>query len=443
MFGALAVATAPATTVLVLKENRSEGPVTELTSGLLVLNNLAAIGVFELLFVVVHATRGAEVSIAAEYFDLLLDLGITAALGIGAGLAVGFFCGLLPSSRWLVLLTAVIAPLMAVCEILYVPYLLTFLAKGTILASASDLGDQITETLDKLTGLLCIVFFVIHGAAMDLSKLWAAGAVGMAYIALRSTGKYLGVFFTADPHRDGPQVKRWLGASLLSQAGAAIALSAIAVERDPELGKDLQDIILGTVVFFEIVGPILVRTSVLCAGEVPLADAILHTSNSPLDQLRSMGFRLAQSFGINPIRGNSADKLDISRVARRNVKPLLASALFDEVIDHIEHSHDNTYPVVNDEKELIGIIRYPDLRDVLFDPSMKTLVTAEDLAVPAWKILKQDETLGDAWRLLKDGRDDCVPVVSIAESPQYVGVVRRPDLLRLLSHNVGQDNGDD
>ena len=439
LFGALALATAPATTVLVLKENRSEGPVTEFSSGLLVLNNLAAIVIFELLFVLVHWTRGAEVSVGAEYLDLTRDLVIAASLGIGAGLAVSFFCGLLHSSRWLLLLTAVIAPLMAVCEILHIPFLLTFLAMGTTLATASDIADDISEALDKLTGLLCVVFFVIHGAAMDLDKLWAAGAVGIAYIALRSAGKYFGVFFTADAHRDGPQVKRWLGSTLFSQAGAAIALSAIAVERDAVLGNELQDIILGTVVFFEIVGPIMVRTSVLRAGEVPVADAILHTTSTSMDQLRSMTFRIAEALGFNPVRNNAAEQLGVSRVTRRNVKPILAGALFNDVLDHIEHSHDNTYPVVNDDQELIGIIRYPDVRDVLFDPAMKMLVTAEDLAVPAWKVLKQDEVLEDAWRLLKDGRDDCVPVVSTGEVQQYVGVVRRRDLLRLLSHSESNE----
>jgi len=442
LFGALALATAPATTVLVLKESRSEGPITEFASGLLVLNNLAAIVIFELLFVLVHASRGGDVSVVGEYFELTRDLGVAALLGIGAGLALSFFCGLLPSTRWLVLLTAVIAPLMAFCELLNVPYLLTFLAMGTTLASASDLADDISQALDKLTGLLCVVFFAIRGADINLSLLWAAGSVGIAYIALRSAGKYFGIYFSADAHRDGPQVKQWLGSAMLSQAGAALALAAIAVERDEQLGRQLEHIILGTVVFFEIVGPILVRTAVLSAGEVPVADTILHTVNSPTDQLRTMAFRIMQSVGIHPVRRNSADQLDVARVMRRNVRPLVAAALFNEVIDHIEHSHDNTYPVVNSEKELIGIIRYPDIRDVLFDPAMKTLVTAEDLAVPAWKILKQDETLGDAWRLLKDGRDDCVPVVASAESQQYVGVVRRRDMLRLLSHKAGQEQSE-
>ena len=443
LFGALALATAPATTVLVLKENRSEGPLTEFTTGLVALNNLASIIVFELLFVLVHATRGADISIAAEFLELTRDLAIAVLLGMVAGLVVSFFCGILTPSRWLVLLSAVIAPLMAVCELLHVPYLLTFLTMGITVASTSEVASHISEALDKLTGLLCVVFFVIHGAAMDLSKLWAAGVVGAAYITLRCIGKYFGIYFTADAHRDGPQVKSWLGAALLSQAGAAIALSAIAADRDEALGEQLQNIILGTVVFFEIVGPIMVRIAILRGGEVPVADAIFHTTSSPLEQVRSMAFRVMQSLGVNPLQGSPADQLDVNRVMRRNVKPLLASAHFDEVLDHIEHSHDNTYPVVTDTNELIGIIRYPDVRDVIFDPAAKELVDAQDLSVPAKQVLRQNDTLGEAWRLLKHGRNDCVPVVTMAAPHQYVGVVRRRDLLRLLSLDVSNEPSDD
>jgi predicted transcriptional regulator len=115
---------------------------------------------------------------------------------------------------------------------------------------------------------------------------------------------------------------------------------------------------------------------------------------------------------------------------------------FDEVLDHFEHSHDNTYPIVTDTNELIGIIRYLDVRDVIFEPTAKMLVTAADLAVPVKKVLKQTESLAEAWRMLKDGRDDCVPVVTSEVPHQYVGVVRRRDLLRLLSHDAVREQAD-
>lgn len=438
LFGALALATAPATTVLVLKDSRSEGPLTEFTTGLLALNNLASVVIFEMLFVFVNSDP--RTSMGAEYVELSLDLTIATLLGMLAGLVVSFFCGILPQTRWLVLLTAVVAPLMGLCELLQVPYLLTFLAMGATVASTSDVAGDVSEVLDRLTDLLCVVFFVIHGAAMDVGKLWSAGVVGVAYITFRSCGKYLGVFLAANAHRDGPQVKRWLGAALLSQAGAAIALSAIAADRNEAIGEQLQSIILGTVVFFEIAGPIMVRTAILRAGEVPIAAAIMHTSSTPLDQLRIMAFRVMQSFGINPLKRGSADRLEVIKVTRRNVKPLLASALFEEVLDYIEHSHENVYPVVTDANELVGIIRYPDVRDVLFDPTLKMLVTAEDLSVPVRRVLKQSESVEEAWRLLSKSPDDCLPVVTSAVPYQYVGIVRQRDLLRLLSHDGKRDN---
>jgi|TARA_B100000809_G_scaffold154175_1_gene151563 Kef-type K+ transport system membrane component KefB len=159
LLGALALATAPATTVLVLKENHSEGPLTEFTTGLVVLNNLASIIIFELLFVLVHATRGANISILAEYAELTRGLAVATLLGMVSGTAISFFCGMVSPTRWLVLLTAVIAPLMAVCELMQVPYLLTFLTMGATVASTSDVADEISEALDNLTGLLCVVFF--------------------------------------------------------------------------------------------------------------------------------------------------------------------------------------------------------------------------------------------------------------------------------------------
>jgi len=156
-----------------------------------------------------------------------------------------------------------------------------------------------------------------------------------------------------------------------------------------------------------------------------------------------MTFRIMQSFGINPLQSAPADQLDVNRVTKRNVKPVLANALFDEVLDHIENSHDNTYPVVTNSNELIGIIRYLDVRDIIFEPTARQLVTAEDLAVPVKKVLKQNETLGEAWHLLKGGQDDCVPVVTTETPHQYVGVVRRRDLLRLLSLDVSRERAND
>ena len=119
------------------------------------------------------------------------------------------------------------------------------------------------------------------------------------------------------------------------------------------------------------------------AGEVPLAQAIYHTTDTP-------------------------------------------------VIHYIEHSHDNTYPVVDENSTLIGVIRYPSLSSALFDRNVGSLVRAEDLAMPIDALLHPDDPASCALDLLNKDIDDCIPVVSREMPHKLLGVVRKNDMVHLL-----------
>jgi Kef-type K+ transport system membrane component KefB len=137
MFGALALATAPATTILVLKENDSEGPVTEYATALVALNNLAAILLFEILLIAVHSTGGTlSTSVGRELWFLARDIVGSVLLGVGAGLVISYGCGLTAKSSWLVLLLAIATLTLGANEALGTNYLLTFLAMGATVANA-------------------------------------------------------------------------------------------------------------------------------------------------------------------------------------------------------------------------------------------------------------------------------------------------------------------
>ncbi|MDH3719152.1 MAG: cation:proton antiporter, partial [Planctomycetota bacterium] len=243
LFGALALATAPATTILVLKENESEGPITAYATAMVALNNLAAVVLFEILYRTIHFYEGrGETDVLQEFGQFAIDLAGSTAMGFTMGLLTSYACGIFSQGRWLVMFVAAATLLLGLCGLWNVPYLLAFLAMGATVANASDRASNVVVELDRITGLLCVIFFVIHGAELDVHALYVSGAVGMAYIVLRSLGKYFGAYFAADAHHDGPQVKQWLGATLLAQAGAAIALSAIAAEGLGETGRQLQSI---------------------------------------------------------------------------------------------------------------------------------------------------------------------------------------------------------
>ena len=431
IFGALALATAPATTVLVLKESESEGPLTEAAEGLVILNNLGSIIVFELVFLVITLVGGEfPGSLLVGLKSFLTSVPASLALGVATGLVVSLGCSLLSNTRWLVLLVAANTFLLGLAEVLETNYMLGYLAMGLTVANSSDDARAINSNIDRLTGFLCVIFFVIHGAELDLNAFLQAGVLGVAYILFRVLGKYVGVFTAATFSHEPPAIRSWLGTTLLAQAGAAIALASVTAQRDPRLGEIIQPLILGTVVVFEIVGPLLIRLSILRAGEVPLARAVHHTSSTPLDEIMKLVTRILVAFGKDPRHRREPTELKVSDLVRKNVSGVDQSASFRDVISLIEHSHDNTYAVTNDENALVGIIRYDELSRVMFDQSVADLVRADDLCSPAlWKLFLGDSA-ETAVKYFRISNHDCIPVLSGEDQPRYVGVLRRRDLMQ-------------
>lgn len=438
LLGCLAVATAPATTILVLKEFRSEGPVTESTGFLVAMNNFACIVMFEFGFLIVQFMQAKlDVPLGTEVVVVCWDLSCSIVLGCVGGLIISYGCGFLASKRWLVLLVATATFLLGVNESLNIPYMVTFFVMGVTVANTSDSKGKIVDELDHLSGLLAVLFFAVHGTELNLTAFLAAGTLGVIYIFTRLIGKWLGVYLAARATKQPLEVRQWAGSCLFAQAGAAIALSTIAVNRDPELGP-IQDIILGSVVVFEIIGPLFIRKSLLEAGEIPLAQAIHHTSRTPREQLRSVVDRFRDALrgsGGNSGHAQAANK-EGGKVKVRNLirktKGIHQSASFDTVIDHIEHSHDNTYPVVDDRMTVVGVIRYPLLSDVMFDNTASQLVRAEDLVSENSAMLYPDEPASRAFELFQAETDDCIPVVAREEPHDLIGVVRRSDVMHAL-----------
>ncbi|MEO8497325.1 MAG: cation:proton antiporter, partial [Planctomycetota bacterium] len=319
LLGCLAIATAPATTILVLKEFRSEGPVTESTGFLVAMNNFACIVIFELAFLAVRLVQGKlEVDIGIQLFDLLQDIAGSMLLGVVGGLIVSYGCGLMKLKRWLVLLVATTTFLLGVCVNADIPYMLTFLVMGVTVANTSDMTGKIVGELDHLSGLLAVLFFAAHGTELDVQAFIAVGKLGAVYISFRLAGKWLGVYGAARATRQPLEVRHWLGSCLFAQAGAAIALATIAVHRDPELGKPIQDIILGSVVVFEIIGPLFIRQSLLRAGEVPLAQALRHSSSTPLEQVRSVTDRFRTSLSKSTPNASTTSKTTVKDLLRKS-----------------------------------------------------------------------------------------------------------------------------
>ncbi len=433
VLGTLALATAPATTILVLRETQSEGPVTKSIGVLVTLNNVVAVVAFELAIVFIHLMQDKlNVPWYTSVWQQAVDLIASVLLGVGGGLVLSYGCAMLGQRRWLVLLVSASMLLLGLSETLEVPYMLTFIVLGMTVVNSSDATPKMGQELDKVGGLLTVVFFAVHGAELKVDQVAVAGVVGLMYLLLRCFGKVVGVSVAARWTHQTPAVSTWVGPSLLAQAGAAISLAAtIDPVADPELGSQVLTVILGTVVVFEIIGPLLVRQAVLRSGEMPLANTIHHTSLSSLDAILGVFRRFFAAFGWEPKKRDAAG-LKVSDLMRRNVDGIPQSADFDEVVHFIEHSHDNTYPVLDADGCVVGLIRYRLMSEAFFDPTIDTLVRAEDLTTPAGGMLHPDDPVGEAVELFRILPDDCIPVVTRDEPQRFTGVIRRSDLTNFL-----------
>lgn len=428
LLGIMAIATAPATTVLVLEEAQAQGPVTDLCGGLVALNNLVCIVLFELAFMGIQAygAGGSGPSLVPQVGGLLGTLGVAILLGIAAGFVVSFFAGLVAGKRLIVFLIGAIAITLGVSEMFHLPYLLVFLAMGITVANASPDMKPLTKELAQITTLLCVLFFVLHGTHLDVSAFVSAGVIGLLYIVTRMFGKYVGTWYVTRRHGEPADVRSWLGLTLMSQAGVAIALSASLVDSGYVHGREIQAIILGSVVFFEIVGPLLIRHAVYQAGEMPLAQAIHHTATTPSEQLDRMWNRLLVSLGRVPASPN----VSVAKLIKKNSRGIPETANFNEVIDYIEHSHDSAFPVVGDAGTLVGVIRYDAISGTIFDPDSSSLVRADDLAEPIGYTIRPTDRVEAAVSLFNQVTDDCV--IATSDDGKLAGIIRRSDVMNVM-----------
>ena len=320
MLGCLAMATAPATTVLVLKELRSEGPVTESAQALVAINNLTTIIAFELIMLLLmsfgnQGTGGFQAQLRSFAW---VFIGSTL-LGATLGLALSFSAGFLSAGNWLTVLLAAAMIGLGLCGLFPMSYMLTFLLAGFVFANSAQNNEQDLAESEKITSLLCVAFFAIHGAELRLDQFLQLGLLGSAYIVLRVVGKYLGIHLGARWSHESPEVRTWLGAAMLSQAGAAIALSAVAVTRNRDMFQPVQTVILGSVIVFEILGPLLIRAAVVNSGEVPIAHVARHSSLSFVDQLRTMWWKIKSSLGDDPLPMIAAQDMTVGSLTRTRV----------------------------------------------------------------------------------------------------------------------------
>ena len=279
VLGAIASATAPAATLMVVRQFKASGPVTDILLPVVALDDAVGLICFAIAMGVAKATMGGSIDPVSIIVNPLIEICVSLLLGGLLGYLLTQIERIYHSNtnRMILVVSAVIlAVALSMLEInigsvqISFSALLVCMMMGTVFCNTCPLAEDLMEKCEKWTAPLYCIFFVLSGAELRLTIFAdiAMVAVGVVYIIFRSAGKYLGAGVSAKAMKCDPNVVKYLGITLLPQAGVALGMSLTASEQLGSVGTTIRSITLFSVLVYELVGPTLTKKALTAAGDI-------------------------------------------------------------------------------------------------------------------------------------------------------------------------------
>ncbi len=277
--GAIASATAPAATLMVVRQYKAKGPVTDLLLPIVALDDAVGLIVFAVSIGIAQAMEGGELNVISVFVNPLVEIVCSLILGTLMGVLLTeleklFFSNSnrLSLSIAFVIMTIALSSMhfsLGEVEISF-SSLLVCMMLGTVFCNMSAFSADIMGRADKWTSPLFATFFVVSGAGLELSvfRYPSIILIGVLYILVRCLGKYVGALFSSTAVGCSKTVQKYLGITLFPQAGVALGMVVSAQILGEESGSLIRNIILFSVLVYELVGPMLTRMALTKAGEI-------------------------------------------------------------------------------------------------------------------------------------------------------------------------------
>ncbi len=283
ILGAIASATAPAATLMVVKQYKAKGPVTDILLPVVALDDAVGLLLFAMSFGVAKALMAGSLSVVAILVEPLLEI----ILSVGLGAAMGFLFSLcerffhsrskrLAVSVGFVFLTIALAKIKFSIGGVHIGFspLLVCMMLGTIFCNICDFSEELMDRVDRWTAPLFVIFFVTSGAELDLS-VFTSGAIvliGVVFLISRSGGKYFGANLSARLAKCDEKIVKYLGITLLPQAGVALGMANMVKTASEFDGTNIATVVVSITLFavlvYEIIGPALTKMALLKAGDI-------------------------------------------------------------------------------------------------------------------------------------------------------------------------------
>lgn len=286
--GAIASATAPAATLLVIRQYNAKGPLVDTLLPVVALDDAVGLMVFSISFGVakVFAT-GEAITVFAVLVNPLLEIILSLAVGLLGGYLMTLISKIFKSrDNNSILLVAFTFLCVGLSQIHFhigeeiefqLSSLLVCMMLGATYTNLKPNCERFLHRIDEITPPLFLLFFVISGADIDLTVIPSVGLIGVIYIVVRSLGKYFGAYIGCKMCKMDDNVSKYLGITLLPQAGVAIGMANIARAGLGDLGNKIFTVVIFSTLIYEIVGPLLTKWSLVKAGEIHQNDTdMLH-----------------------------------------------------------------------------------------------------------------------------------------------------------------------
>lgn len=267
--GAIASATAPAATIMVLKQYKAKGPLVDTLIPVVAIDDAIAVIAFGISIAIAQIiSNGSEgVSIMA-FLEPFIEIFFSILLGVAVGFVLTYVNKMSKQKENAMnLVIAAIFLVIGLASLLNLSNLLACMALGATVSNLVLSKSKLLSAIDNITSPIFIMFFTISGLELDLSVLLTVGLIGIGYVVFRVIGKVLGAYIGAQLANSEPVVKKYLGLTLVPQAGVAIGLTMIVQDALPSCGASIRAIILAGTVIYELIGPLCTKIAIFKAGE--------------------------------------------------------------------------------------------------------------------------------------------------------------------------------
>ena len=267
LLAGIALATDPAATTDVVRETRSDGPFSRTLLGIVAIDDAWGLIIFSFTLTAAQSVAGTAPG-AAPLAHAAREIGLAILVGVGLGIPMAYLTGRVrPGEPTIAEALGMVLLCGGLALWLEASFLLAAMIMGATVANLASHHERPFHAIEGIEWPFLIIFFVLAGASLEIRSLADIGVVGIGYVGFRFAGRLLGGWLGCLTNRADSAKMGFMGLALMPQAGVALGMSLVAVQRIPETKEIILPVVIAATVLFEIVGPILTRFSLVRTGE--------------------------------------------------------------------------------------------------------------------------------------------------------------------------------